>query len=117
MRRLECARPARTAIGQARNAGEAVQQLAHLSRERQRVAQERVSLIRRIRKLDARLVSMTALESKLLPMIRQEAGRSTAAPSPQSPPPAAAVAPAPPAAPVRRHAALPIGLSEVTLQY
>jgi len=116
MRRLECARPARTATGHARNAGEAVQQLAHLARERQRFGQERRALIRRIHKIDARLDAIATLESKLLPMLRPEASRTNTPPPPESPSPAPAqtVAPAPP---IRRPAALPIGLSEVTLQY
>jgi hypothetical protein len=111
MRRLECARPARTSTGHARNAGEAVQQLAHIARERQRLGQEHKSLMRRIRKIDARLAAMTMLEHKLLPMMQQAADRVavSAAKSSASPPPAAP--------PVRRPVALPLGLNQVTLQY
>ena len=105
MRRLECARPARTTICQARNAGEAVQQLAHVARERQRLGQERKALMRRIRKIDARLRAITAVEQKLLPLMRHEADShtGTAAPLP---------APSP-----RRQVGLPIGFRESTLQY
>ena len=109
MRRLECARPSRTTTGQARNAGEAVQQLAHIARERQRLGQEREALMRRIRKIDARREAIAALEGKLLPMMRQavEHAKALAGPSPESPPPA------PPA----RRPALTVGTSPVTLQY
>jgi hypothetical protein len=121
MRRLECARPARTATGHARNAGEAVQQLAQLARERQRFGQERHVLIRRIHRIDARLEAMATLEGKLLPMMRQEAGRTNTAPAQPAPPSPATtrtmVPPAPPAPSVRRPTVLPNGLSEVTLQY
>jgi hypothetical protein len=100
MRRLECARPMRTATGQARNAGEAVQQLAHIARERQRLGQERKALLRRTRKIEARLASITALESRLMPLLRQQMeGGKTAPP------------------PVRQRTALPLGLNQVTLQY
>jgi hypothetical protein len=118
MRRLECARPARTATGHARNAGEAVQQLAHLARERQRFTQERHALIRRVRKIDARLEALVALEVKLLPMMRQAAGRTNTALPPPAPPSPAPTGPVSPPAPlVRRQTVLPIGLSEVTLRY
>jgi hypothetical protein len=109
MRRLEFARPPRTATGHARNAGEAVQQLAHVARERQRLAQERKSLVRRILKIDARLEAITATEGKLMPMIQVEAQR------PKDSPPTSAPAPPPP--PPKRQTPLPLGLSEVTLQY
>src|SRR5262245_35181653 len=100
MRRLECARPARTATGQARNAGEAVQQLAHIARERQRLGQERKALVRRMHKVDGRLDAMSALESKLMPMMQQEVDRAKAAAAgPPDPPPPAAVVAAPVAPP------------------
>ena len=119
MRRLECARPPRTAIGHARNAGEAVQQLAHLARERQRLTQERRAVMRRIRKIDARLQAISGLENKLMPMIQGEPAR-TAERVPSAPAPRAAAAPAPKAAPAvapKRHVSVPPGLGEVTLQY
>ena len=102
MRRIECARPPRTALGQARNAGEAVQQLAHLARERQRLTQERRTVMRRIRRIDARLQAIASTEDRLLPMLQTDAKRT--------PEPARAAAP-------RRSAGLPSGLGEVTLQY
>ena len=64
MRRLECARPARTSTGHARNAGEAVQQLAHIARERQRLGQERKALMRRIRKLARKQAQREGLVAK-----------------------------------------------------
>jgi hypothetical protein len=100
MRRLECARPPRTAIGQARNAGEAVQQLAHLARERQRLVQEHGAVMRRIRKIDARLRVIAAAEHRLLPMLQGEKTRAPAA------------KPAP-----KRQAVAPAAANEVTLQY
>jgi hypothetical protein len=150
MRHLEITRPARTATGRARNAGEAAQHLAHITRERLRLGQERKALVARIQKIDARLVALSALEDRLLPMMRKEADRAKGAQTPPQPPAPsapltrAAVPPAParqavpppvpprqvasppapaqrtappPAPPVRRTAALPVGLSEVTLQY
>jgi hypothetical protein len=120
MRRLEFARPARTSTGHARNAGEAVQQLAHLARERQRYGQEREALIRRIRKIDARLEIMSTLEARLMPMMRHEAERAKAVPVPVPVPVSAQAAPPPVTAapqPARRRTVLPMGLSEVTLQY
>lgn len=123
MRRLESTRPARTSIGRARNAGEAAQQLAHITRERLRMGQERKALLGRVQKIDTRLESLAALEDKLLPMMRKEADRAKAALPPQGPPlPAPPIAPplpvatlsAPPAGP---QTVLPIGMSEVTLQY
>ena len=108
MRRLDCARPVRTATGQARNAGEAVQQLAHIARERKRLAQERTAIMRRIRKIDSRLEAMTSLEGKLLPMMRKEGPPANAAPTPTSETPR----PAPP-----RRIVLPLGISQSTLQY
>ena len=114
MRRLECARPARTSTGQARNAGEAVQQLAHIARERQRLGQERKALTRRVKKIDGRLETMATLEQKLLPMMKNEVDRAKAAAA-VSPPPAAAATTAP--APAPRRQPLPIGLTEQTLQY
>jgi hypothetical protein len=99
MRRLEISRPLRTTItARARNAGEAVQQLAHLSRERQRLGQERIAVMRRIRKIDARLEAIAATEGKLLPMIQVEA---TAQPAPAA----------------KRPAILPPGPGEVKFQY
>jgi hypothetical protein len=137
MRRLEFSRPGRTATGKARNAGEAAQQLSHLTRERMRIGQERKALLGRVQKIDARLVALAALEEKLLPMMRKETAAKTAPPSPD-PPSAAPLPVAPPlpavpalqapplqapplqtpaAPPVRRPTVLPVGMSEVTLRY
>ena len=127
MRHVEFTRPARTATGRARNAGEAAQQLAHLTRERLRIGQERKALVARIQKIDDRLGAIAAFEEKLLPMVRKEADRARGAQTPPPPrppapplpaaPPSPQLSAAPPAPPVRRHAVLPIGMSEVTLQY
>jgi hypothetical protein len=110
MRRLEYTRPARTSTGRARNAGEAAQQLAHITRERLRVGQERKALLGRIAKIDARLEALAALETRLLPMMHKEADRARAALPAQAPPPIAT-----PLSPAQTN--LPIGMSEVTLQY
>jgi hypothetical protein len=157
MRHLEFSRPARTATGKARNAGEAAQQLAHVTRERLRLGQERKALLARIQKIDGRLGVLSALEDKLVPMVRKEADRAKGAQSPlqppspappipaaapparqistaplaarqvsaapparqvsAAPPPAPRVSAAPSVPPVRRATVLPIGLTEVTLQY
>ena len=115
MRRLEVTRPSRTATGKARNAGEAAQQLAHITRERLRIGQERRALLRRIQKIDARFVALSALEDTLVPMIRQEADRARTVRLPAVPaaPVAAAMAAPPPIAP----SLLPVGTREATLQY
>lgn len=127
MRHVEFTRPARTATGRARNAGEAAQQLAHLTRERLRLGQERKALVARIQKIDQRLQAIVALEDKLLPMLRKVADRvkgAQAAPPPRPPAPPLPAAPpapqrsaAPPTPPIRRATVLPLGMSEVTLQY
>ena len=127
MRQLQFSRPARTVTGKARNAGEAAQQLAHITRERLRLGQERKALVGRIQKIDARLVALTALEDQLLPMMRKEADRAKGALMPPLQPHATPVSAAssraphasaaPPSPPVRRPTALPLGMTEVTLQY
>jgi hypothetical protein len=118
MKRLEYTRPVRTSTGRARNAGEAAQQLAHVTRERLRITQERTALVRRIQKIDGRLEALTVLEDKLLPMMSQEAARAKAAlPIPEPPQSAPLAAPPPAAPPAKPQSPLPFGMSEVTLQY
>jgi hypothetical protein len=111
MKRLEYARRIRSAPGRARNTAEAVMFLAAVARERHRLEQEKRSLERRITRIDARLGVLADTETKLVPAIQlaaAPAGPATAAtPRPAAPPPL------PP--PVR--AALPLGVTEVTLQY
>jgi hypothetical protein len=101
-RRLEFTRPARAVPNQARNAAEAVMYLAHVTRERRRLEQERVSLERRIRRITARLVAIASIETRLVPMIQ---------PAPPRPPAAA-----PRQAPSARQPSQ-TGGGEVTLQY
>jgi len=100
VKRLECPRRIRSLPGQARNAAEAVMHLAHVTRERRRLEQERVSLERRMRTIKTRLTAIAGAETRLVPLIQP------------APPPAAEAAPA---AVVPRM--LPAGVMEVTLQY
>ena len=69
-RRLEYTRPVRSVPNQARNAAEAVMYLAHVTRERRRLEQERVSLERRIKRITARLLAIAGTETKLVPLIQ-----------------------------------------------
>lgn len=110
MKRLEYARRVRTFTGHGRTAGDFVNQLAHMSRERHRLDQERKTLMRRIRRIDARLEAIAATEAKLLPRIQQEAERVKEA---------AAARPAaqPAVAPFRHESALHVGPGEMTLLY
>ena len=103
MRRLEITRMIRTLPGRARNSAEAAMYLAHVVRERHRLEQERQSLEKRIRRIEARLTTMAGMETKLapaLPAVGAPAGS-----------PAGTVA-RPPRAPVPRYDA-----GAVTLQY
>ena len=90
MRRLEFSRMIRTLPGRARNSAEAAMYFAHVVRERHRLEQERQSLEKRIRLIEARLTSMAGMETKLSPT-RQPAGASqgstgpTAARTPRTP--------------------------------
>jgi hypothetical protein len=102
MKRLEFTRPGRNAVFHPRTSGEAVTHLAQMTRERQRLQQERKTLMRRVRRLDARLKVIAATEARLVPMIqiqRAEAAREGNAGTP------------------RRSVSLPAGVRELTLQY
>ena len=91
MKRLEYTRSIRSVPGHARNAAEAVMVLAHVARERHRLEQERRSLAKRLIRIDARLIAIAGTETRLVPAIQ---------------------VPAP-----MRHAPLPPGVTQVTLQY
>ena len=70
MRRLEFTRrTVRTITGRARNPAEAAMHLAHFARERHRLEQERDSLAKRIRKIEARLTSIAGTQTKLTPVL------------------------------------------------
>src|SRR4051812_6254504 len=106
MKRLESIRRFRSVrgvAGQARNAAEAVMVLAHVARERHRLEQERLSLGKRLNRIDARLTEIAGTESRLVPTIQAMPHR----PSASEPPPL----------PARARATLPAGVSQVTLQY
>jgi hypothetical protein len=102
MRRLEFTRPGRNAATLPRNAGEAVTQLAHLARERQRLQQERATLMRRIRRIDTRLRAIAATETRLMPLIHAEVQAKSAGEA---------------TTPTRKPVVLPAGMGEVTLRY
>lgn len=109
MKRLECIRRFRSVrgvAGQARNAAEAVMVLAHVARERHRLEQERRSLGKRLTRIDARLTEIAGTEMRLVPTIQAMPHRPADAES-------AVVVPVP----VRVRAALPAGVTQVTLQY
>ncbi len=100
-KRLEYTRRIRSVPGRARNAAEAVMHLAHVTRERHRLEQERVSLERRIQTIRARLVAIAGAETRLVPLIQPLPARDR----PVLPAGATPVVP------------LPSGIMEVTLQY
>ncbi len=97
MRRLEYTRTVRAVPGRTRNTAEAAMFLAHVVRERHRLEQERRSLEKRIRRINARLTSIAGTETKLGPSLRPEpTGRAAATVS---------------------RPGLPPEIGEVTLQY
>lgn len=100
MRRLEYTRRTRSAPGHARNASEAVLVLAQVTRERQRLQQERSALEKRIRNIELRLSQIAGTETRLVPAIQLQLDRMSASV------PAQATA-----------VALPPGTDEVTLRY
>ena len=100
MRRLEYLRRTRSAPGRARNATEAVLVLAHVTRERHRLQQERAGLEKRLRGIEVRLAELTVTETRLAPALQMQLDRLTAGTAVREP-----VAP------------LPAGVGEVTLQY
>jgi hypothetical protein len=60
MKRLEYSRRVRTAPGHARNAADALLQRLQVTFERQRLEQERMALVRRVRRIEARLLAIGA---------------------------------------------------------
>ena len=104
MRRLEYTRRIRSVPCRARNSAEAAMYLAHVTRERYRLQQERTSLEKRIRRIERRLTLIADAEGKLVPALQP--GTAAMEPS-QSLPMARAARPA---------AAMP-GVMEMTLQY
>jgi hypothetical protein len=60
VRRLEYPRRIRTARGRARNEADALLQRLQVTFERQRLEQERIALVRRVRRIEARLVAIGA---------------------------------------------------------
>ena len=104
MRRLEYTRRIRSVPSRARNSAEAAMYLAHVSRERHRLQQERTSLEKRIRRIERQLTLIADAEGKLVPAIKavMPAGDAT------RPLPVARTA---------RSAAAESGAMEITLQY
>jgi hypothetical protein len=70
MRRLEYTRRIRSVPGRARNTAEAAMYLAHVTRERHRLQQERTSLEKRIRRIEKRLTMIADTEGKLVPALQ-----------------------------------------------
>jgi cell division septum initiation protein DivIVA len=113
MKRLEYARRIRSAPGRARNTAEAMMFLAAVARERHRLEQERQSLERRITRIDARLAVLASTETKLVPAIQN--GSTPAHLTALAPLTRTAATTPPHQATVR--AALPVGVTQVTLHY
>ena len=106
MRRLEYLRRTRSAPGRVKNATEAVMCLAQVARERHRLQQERRGLAKRLSRIDARLGALVHTETRLAPMIQARVAASQLEAQRTTPP-----------APLARSAHLPVGVTEVTLQY
>ena len=104
MRRLEYTRRIRSAPARARNSAEAAMVLAHVTRERHRLQQERTSLEKRIRRIERQLTLIADAEGKLVPVL-------------QSVTPAVSGCQPLPVARVARSAAAQSGGMEITLQY
>ena len=102
MKRLEYVRRNRSIPGHAKSATEAVMCLAQCARERHRLQQERRSLAKRLTRIDARLGSLVVTETRLAPMIQARVAASQLESGRTAPTP---------------RAALPAGVTEVTLQY
>jgi hypothetical protein len=70
MRRLEFERPrTRSVRSTPRTSAEAVMVLAQVSRERNRLGQERQSLAKRMKRIESRLNAIAVAETKLAPMV------------------------------------------------
>jgi hypothetical protein len=70
MRRLEFERPrTRSVRSTPRTSAEAVMVLAQVSRERNRLGQERESLAKRMKRIESRLNAIAVAETKLAPMV------------------------------------------------
>jgi hypothetical protein len=104
MRRLEYTRKIRSVPCRARNGAEAAMYLAHVTRERHRLQQERTSLEKRIRRIERQLTLIADAEGKLVPVL-------------QSVTPAVGVPQPLPVARAARPAAAASGVMEMTLQY
>lgn len=72
MKRLEYERRFRTLRTHSRNAADPVMLLAQVARERHRLGQEQRSLVKRIKRIEARLTAIAATETKLFPMLRSD---------------------------------------------
>ena len=72
MKRIDYERRMPSLRGHARNPAEAVMFLAAVARERHRLGQERVSLEKRLKRIETRLTSIAEQETKLAPLIRGE---------------------------------------------
>ena len=104
MRRLEYTRRIRSVPCRARNGAEAAMYLAHVTRERHRLQQERTSLEKRIRRIERQLTLIADAEGKLVPAIHAIT-------------PAGDVTHPLPLARAARPAAAESGAMEITLQY
>jgi hypothetical protein len=69
MKRLEYERRACKVRTHCRNGADPVMVLAQVTRERYRLGQEHRSLVKRVKRIEARLSAIAAAETKLMPMI------------------------------------------------
>jgi hypothetical protein len=77
MRRLEFARLTRTVPTVGRRTADPAMILAQVARERRRLGEEQRALVKRMKRIEARLTAIAAAETKLVPMITVDhAGRA-----------------------------------------
>jgi len=72
MKRLEYERPVRTVPTFGRRTADPAMVLAQVARERRRLGEEQRALVKRIKRIEARLTAIAAAETKLVPLIRHE---------------------------------------------
>ena len=92
MKRLEYERRMRAVPTFGRKTADPAIVLAQVSRERRRLGEEQRSLLKRMKRIDARLMEIAAAESKLVPMIRIDHGDPGAAAAARPRPPLTAAA-------------------------
>jgi hypothetical protein len=72
MKRLDYERRMRTVPTYGRRTADPAMLLAQVTRERKRLGEEQRALIKRMRRIEARLTAIAAAETRLVPMIQLE---------------------------------------------